>query len=108
MPTVRYAGSGRYRVDTGDGYQTLTHGDTADVSAAQAEHLVDSGAFERLITAEPPVNPTTHSVSELEAVLEDGEFSASELEALARAEESGEDRKTAHEAIQTALDAVEQ
>lgn len=54
------------------------------------------------VVAEPPFDPTEKTVGELEELLEEGDYSAAELDAIAAAEEAGEDRSTAHDAIDAA------
>lgn len=54
------------------------------------------------VVAEPPFDPTEKTVGELEELLEEDDYSAAELDAIAAAEEAGEDRSTAHDAIDAA------
>jgi hypothetical protein len=49
--------------------------------------------------AEPPFDPSEHTVSELKEQLDENDYSAVELDALAAAEAAGKDRETAHDAI---------
>lgn len=121
MARVRYAADGgRYRV----GGTTFEPGDEADVAAGLADHLVEAvGAFEYVESSEgseegptagaddiadPPIDPTAHSVAELETHLADAEYGAAELRALASAEATSKDRTTALDAIASAApDGVE-
>ena len=54
------------------------------------------------VVAEPPFDPTEKTVGELEELLDEGDYSAAELDAIAAAEEAGEDRSTAQDAIDAA------
>jgi len=110
MPTIRYTGGGRYRVAG----TTFEHGDTADVSDEQAAHLTDDAPFETVVdvdydvheegtpAADPPLNPAEFSVNELRAALDEGDYSDAELDAIADAEASSDDRTTAQDAINAA------
>jgi hypothetical protein len=57
--------------------------------------------------AGPPFDPSDHSVDDLRDELDAGDYDADELEALRTAETTGDNRTTALEAIDDALDAVE-
>ena len=94
-------------------------GDRADVSAEQAQYLVEErGDFDVVDAGDadvatedestsgeseegvgPPFDPAEHTVDELESKLEDGDYGGSELHALAAAEEDGKNRETALDAI---------
>jgi hypothetical protein len=54
------------------------------------------------VVAEPPFDPTEKTVGELEELLEEGDYSAAELDAIDAAEQAGEDRSTARDAIDAA------
>ena len=54
------------------------------------------------VVAEPPFDPTEKTVGELEELLEEDDYSAAELDAIAAAEQAGEDRSTALDAIDAA------
>lgn len=104
MPTVRYTAGGRYRVAG----HTFEPGDEADISDGLADHLVDTGAF-TVVGGDgsqpwPPEDyiPSKHTVAEIRegvAEIDDPE----QLERLAEAEEAGENRTTALEAIDDRL-----
>ena len=98
-------------------------GDVADVSADDAEYLVEErGGFEYADddpgtnedaaddadeaggqVAEPPLNPAEFSVDALREALGEGEYSDAELDAIAEAERAdGSPRTTALDAIDAA------
>jgi hypothetical protein len=109
MPTVEKTVGGRVHIrDVGE---TFTIGDRAEVSEAQAAYLceergdfkrVDDAADDENTVAEPPLNPDEFSVDALEEALADADYSDAELDAIADAEAAGEDRTTAHDAIDAA------
>ena len=112
MPTIQYIGGGRYR----HGGTTFEPGDIVSVGADRAAYLVDDvGAFERVgdgggdgsgeTAADPPFDPGAQSVAEFSAALDAGDYTDAELDALAAAEAAGDDRVTAHDAIDAAREA---
>lgn len=52
--------------------------------------------------ADPPLDPTSLSVNQLESELDAGDFSDEELDAIEQAERDGEERTTALDAIESA------
>jgi hypothetical protein len=97
------------------------HGDEHEVSAAAATYLCDErGDFERVDDGGPtgdegddsgadapapvaPLDPSEYTVDELRDALVDGDYSVHELKAVGNAEERGQDRTTALEAVDTAI-----
>lgn len=71
----------------------------AGASSAESE---DGSPAEETV-ADPPLDPGEHTIDDLEAEL-DGEFSDAELQAILDAEEAGEDRSGATDAIEAQLD----
>lgn len=53
-------------------------------------------------TPEPPFDPSAHTVDDLKERLDENNYSADDLDALAAAESAGKDRETAHDAIDSA------
>jgi hypothetical protein len=117
MLTVRYtADGGTYRV-AGHSFEP---GDEKDVDDELAGYLADHEDFEVLEddgadddavreedvneepVAEPPLDPGEHTVGELEDALQEGDYSATELDAIADAEAAGQDRVGAHDAVDAA------
>lgn len=105
MPTLQYVGNaGRFRL-TGSGVD-VAQGETVTVDADTAEYLQANGEFE-VVNADDdddesdegtadvaaPIDPGNYTVSELEAKLDDSEFSDAELKAIRSAEAQGQNRK---------------
>jgi len=63
----------------------------------------DNSAEVEEAVADPPLDPSEYTIDDLEAEL-DGEFSDAQLQALLNAEEAGEDRSGATDAIEAQLD----
>jgi hypothetical protein len=81
--------------------------DVADQIAAAHPHQVEQTDDEPTDTddeseATSPIDPTEHTVPELEDALEEGDYSDAELDAIADAEAAGESRNTALDAIEAA------
>jgi len=107
---LRFAGpAGRFRL-TGAGVD-VEQGDTVHVDDETAEYLLENGNFEAVEAsagesdseddggAEPPVAPSELTVDELEATLDESDYSDAELQALRAAEADGKDRSSALDAI---------
>jgi len=73
-----------------------------DLEAALADATSGDDQEDDDVVAEPPFDPTEKTVGELEELLDEGDYSAAELDAIAAAEEAGEDRSTAQDAIDAA------
>lgn len=71
---------------------------TATVSGGESD-TADAGD---VTEADPPVDPSELTLDELEADLDENEYSDSELDALEAAEEAGEDRSGAQDLIEAA------
>lgn len=116
MPEVRYTGNAnRYKL-TGDGV-TFEQGEAVTVSESTAEYVLGLEDFETVdetvdetVQEEdgppddevaPPIDPGDYTISELEAELDDGNFSDAELEAIDTAESNGQNRTGARGAIDT-------
>jgi len=84
-----------------DTYPNIEYVDGADAGAA-SDDADSEPDQEDDVVAEPPFDPTEKTVGELEELLEEDDYSAAELDAIAAAEEAGEDRSTAHDAIDAA------
>lgn len=115
MPTVEKVSGPRVyvrRVGT-----EFSPGDRVDVSDAEAQYLLEErGDFELVDDGEgtddapdgegaedgvkAPFDPSEYTVDELRDELDDADYGASELHALAAAEERGQDRTTALETIE--------
>lgn len=88
-----------------DTYPNIEYVDGADAGDGTASDDADSEPDQEDaddVVAEPPFDPTEKTVGELEELLEEDDYSAAELDAIGAAEEAGEDRSTAHDAIDAA------
>jgi hypothetical protein len=94
-----------------DGYAHVDDPEAAEQIAALHRHVdVEPAAQSPASSDDPaetdavesPIHPTEHTVDDLEAALEDGDFTGDELDAIAAAEADGDDRETALEAIDDA------
>ena len=85
-----------------DTYPNIEYVDGADAGAASDDADSEPDQEDDDVVAEPPFDPTEKTVGELEELLEEDDYSADELDAIAAAEEAGEDRSTAHDAIDAA------
>lgn len=85
-----------------DTYPNIKYVDGADAGADSDDADSEPEQEDDDVVAEPPFDPTEKTVGELEELLEEGDYSAAELDAIAAAEEAGEDRSTAHDAIDAA------
>jgi len=116
MTVVRYVGNaGQYRL-TQSGVD-IEAGDTADVDDEVAERLLARDDFELADEPDeavheedgppdtrPPIGPSSYTVSELEAAVDDGDYSDGELRAIRAAEASGKNRKGVRGAIDARLE----
>jgi len=75
-------------------------GDLCGTCAESAESRYD----ERMADGTPPTDPTDCTVEELREVLDDPDLDTADLRALAQAEREGDNRTTALNAIEQALD----
>lgn len=82
---------------------TVDEGDAGDTGGDEAESDAQTGGGEDV---EPPFDPGDHTVDELRDALDDipDDVGNAELKALAQAEENGDNRTSALEAIQAALE----
>jgi len=83
-------------------YPNIEYVDGADDGAASDDADSEPDQEDDDVVAESPFDPTEKTVGELEELLEEGDYSAAELDAIAAAEEAGEDRSTAQDAIDAA------
>lgn len=83
-----------------DTYPNIEYVDGADAASDDATSGTDQEDED--VVAEPPFDPAEKTVGKLEELLDEGDYSAAELDAIAAAEEAGEGRSTAHDAIDAA------
>jgi len=103
--SVTVDGDGTFEVDSESWLQRFadrhdvdptTLVDGQDASGDNADGVGDE------TVADPPLDPAEFSVDSLRDALQDADYDAAELDAVAEAEAAGKDRKTAHEAIDAA------
>lgn len=69
---------------------------------ADDTEAVDTDAGDEPEVAEPPIDPSELTLDDLEADLDENDYSAAELDALESAEEAAEDRSGAQDLIDAA------
>jgi len=112
MSEYRFTGT---RLVRDGGQTTITRGDVIEPTEAELEAFGD--LFERVDETdtldaaaadgdesdpEPPFDPTELTVASVRSNLDEGDYSAAELDAIEAAERAGEERSTALDAIEDA------
>lgn len=121
MPALKYVGNaGRYRLTNSD--VDVAQGETVTVDEETAAYLQEHGEFEAVEdtdddgeeaaaeaetspdAADAPIDPSGYTVGELEAAIDDGDFSDEELQAIRAAEAQDQNRKGVRGALDTRLE----
>jgi len=79
----------------------LVHAEDGDGTDDETDES-DADTGDGAKVGEPPVDPSEYNLDELEAHLDENDYSAAELDALEAAEEAGEDRSGAQDLIDAA------